>query len=94
MDARIKNYLSDIIADGFFNDLSPEIQQCLTNVLILFLFSHRHNKGDDLVEKTIKQIKAHHNYANFELIRNVCYKYSKGNLKSFFRNPYTAFLFH
>jgi hypothetical protein len=82
------------VLDNFFSELSAPIQQRLANVLILFLFSHRHNKGDELVEKTLEQIKSENNYANFDLIRNVCYKYSKGNLRSFFRNPYTAFLFH
>lgn len=94
MDERIKTYLQDIVLDHFFSSLSASIQQRLINVLILFLFSHRHNKGDDLVENTLQQITAENNYANFDLIRNVCYKYSKGNLRSFFRNPYTAFLFH
>lgn len=94
MDERIKAYLQDIVLDNFFSELSDSIQQRLVNVLILFLFSHRHNKGDDLVERTLQQIRSESNYANFDLIRNVCYKYSKGNLRSFFRNPYTAFLFH
>ena len=80
--------------EDFFKSLDSAIQQRLTNVLILFLFSHRHNKGDELVEKTLQQIRAEHNYADFDLIRNVCYKYSKGNLRNFFLNPYTAFLFH
>ena len=94
MDERIKTYLQDIVLDHFFSSLSASIQQRLINVLILFLFSHRHNKGDELVEKTLKQIAAEHNYADFALVRNVCYKYSKGNLRNFFLNPYTAFLFH
>ena len=94
MDSRIRTYLQDIVLDDFFSSLSASIQQRLINVLILFLFSHRHNKGDDLVENTLEQIRSENNYANFDLIRNVCYKYSKGNLRSFFRNPYTAFLFH
>lgn len=63
-------------------------------MVILFLFSHRHNKGDEIVERSLDQIRQEDNYASFDLIRNVCYKYSKGNLRSFFRNPYTAFLFH
>jgi hypothetical protein len=44
--------------------------------------------------KTLEQIRAENDYADFDLVRNVCYKYSKGNLKNFFLNPYTAFLFH
>jgi hypothetical protein len=94
IDARIHLFLQDLLEEEFFKSLGSAIQQRLTNVLILFLFSHRHNKGDELVEKTLKQIAAEHNYADFALVRNVCYKYSKGNLRNFFLNPYTAFLFH
>ena len=65
----------------------------MTNVLVLFLFSHRHNKGDEIVVETLDQIKSTHDYANFDLIRNVCYKYSKGNLRNFFLNPFTSLLF-
>ena len=94
IDAHIHKFLQDTLEEQFFTSLSSAVQQRLINVLILFLFSHRHNKGDELVERTLQQIRAEHNYADFDLIRNVCYKYSKGNLRNFFLNPYTAFLFH
>ena len=93
IDSHISQFLEDMLGP-FFTTLSSAVQQRLTNVLILFLFSHRHNKGDELVEQTLNQIEKDHGYADFGLIRNVCYKYSKGNLKNFFVNPYTAFLFH
>ena len=94
IDAGINSFLQDLLEEKLFKSLDSAVQQRLTNVLILFLFSHRHNKGDELVEKTLQQIRAEHDYADFALIRNVCYKYSKGNLRNFFLNPYTAFLFH
>lgn len=77
-----------------FNSWTPMVRQRMTNVLVLFLFSHRHNKGDEIVVETLEQIQKTKDYANFDLIRNVCYKYSKGNLKNFFLNPFTSMLFY
>ena len=45
IDARIHLFLKDLLEVEFFKSLGSAIQQRLTNVLILFLFSHRHNKG-------------------------------------------------
>jgi len=53
IDEHIYKFLQDILHEQFFQSLGRAIQQRLTNVLILFLFSHRHNKGDELVDKTL-----------------------------------------
>jgi hypothetical protein len=54
LDSKIQQFLSDLMGADVFNSWTPLIKQRMTNVLVLFLFSHRHNKGDEIVVETLE----------------------------------------
>ena len=66
----------------------------MVNALTLYIFCHRHNKGDTFLRELKQRVAASGNYISFEAIRPVLYNYSKKAQRKLMANRLLAFLMY
>ena len=60
---------------------------------MMIVFSHRHSKGDVFIQEAEKHAPVERPVIDFNIIRDVMYKYSKKAQDRYFSFPIEAFLF-
>jgi len=92
IEALMRQQFGKEILDG--GSLSALGRQQLVNSLMMFVFAHRHTKDDKFLEETKAQVSKNCQlYADFDLIRNVMYKYSKRAQEELFSRPAECYFF-
>ena len=63
--------------------------------MMIFVFAHRHSKGDRFIVETQQALEARKNpdlHFDFTIVRNVMYMYSKKAQEHYFNYPVESFL--
>ena len=62
-----------MFGERFLEDINEKVRELIRYKMISMIYSHRHEKDD----KFIQEIKQEGHSLDFEIIRDVMYKYSK-----------------
>ena len=96
MDSNLKSFIESLFGEDIFaNDaLSKDQKQQLIRSMMIFVFSHRHNKGDRFITETLEELKGAEEvdrHFDFSMVRNVMYLYSKKAQEQYFKYPVESF---
>ena len=75
--------------------LSVDQKQQIVQSMMIFVFAHRHSKGDKFIVETQEAMKAKKNselHFDFTIVRNVMYLYSKKAQERYLTYPIETFL--
>ena len=92
----IKSWFGEVF-DG--NQLSEKQKAQIINSMTLFVFTHRNSKDDAFLKELkqegedIKEGDSNCYHTDFDILRDVCYKYSKKATERFFSFPVEAYFF-
>lgn len=73
MDFNIDTFTSTTFGNDFMSSLGQETKETFRYKMVSMLYSHRHEKDD----RFLKEIKEAGYTLNFDILRDVMYKYSK-----------------
>lgn len=96
MDSNLKSFIESLFGKEVFETeaLNEEQKQQLIRSMMIFVFSHRHNKGDRFIVETLEQLNgesALDRHFDFTMVRNVMYLYSKRAQEQYFKYPVESF---
>ena len=60
--------------------------------MMIFVFAHRHSKGDRFIVETQEAMKSDSTHFDFSIVRNVMYLYSKKAQEHYLQFPIECFL--
>lgn len=73
MDSNIDAFVSAMFGSRFLDEIDQNLKELIRYKMISMIYSHRHEKDD----KFIQEIKSEGYSLDFDIIRDVMYKYSK-----------------
>lgn len=87
MDISIDAFVTTMFGENFLNEINQNLRESIRYKMISMIYSHRHEKDD----KFIQEIKKQGHSLDFNIIRDVMYKYSKKAQDSFLSDPIESF---
>lgn len=78
MDNKIEQFVLMMFGPILKNSaLTEEQKQQVVQSMMIFVFAHRHNKGDRFIVETQEAAHGKDTHFDFSVVRNVMYLYSK-----------------
>lgn len=87
MDISIDAFVIAMFGQRFLDEIDENLKEQIRYKMISMIYSHRHEKDD----KFIQEIKQEGHSLDFDIIRDVMYKYSKKAQDSFLSDPIESF---
>lgn len=89
MDLSIDNFILMMFGQNFLNEFGLQMRETFRYTMISMIYSHRHEKGD----RFLKEIMDAGHSLNFQILRDVMYKYSKKVQDQLLAQTIESFLF-
>lgn len=80
IEHNLKLFINHVFGVDLLDLLSENEQQQVIQSMMIFVFAHRHSKGDKFIQETqeaMKETENHNLHFDFNVVRNVMYLYSK-----------------